>query len=183
MKDWLFYPLIMILAGVLIYLALNWGEGPSYGNPENGWVVEGADLNGLTKSPGTTLTMKGVDKAILKGNFTAKEMPSQGVFTTLSGDYSRAYGGRELELTIRARAADENPSETFQIGFFTVPPVKGRFFWRDFTPTPEYQDFTIKTRLEEFPPGKPVIYFGVWPDKDGKGGQIEVERFEVRPVE
>lgn len=183
MKDWLFYPLIMIVVGAMIYLAMNWGEGPSYGNPNDGWVVKGADLNGLTRSPGTELVMKGVDKAVLKANFTAKEMPSQGVFTTLSGEYSRAFSGRKLELTIRARAADQNPSDTFQIALLTVPPVKGRFGWKDFQPTSEYQDFSITTRLDEFPEGKPVIYLGVWPDKEGKGGQIEVERFEVKPLD
>lgn len=183
MKDWLFFPLITLLAGGMIYWALNWGDGPQDGDPKDGWVVSGAELNGLTRSPGTELTMKGVDKAILKANFAADEQPSQGVFTTLAGNYAREYGGRTLELTIRARAADTNPAETFQIALLTVPPVKGRFRWKDFTATNDYQDFTIKTRLDPFSVKDPVIYFGVWPDAEGKGGQIEVERFEVRPID
>jgi len=183
MKDWLFYPLVLLFVAVTIYFALHWGGDPNYGDPDEGWVVEGTDLNGLTRSPGTELSMKGVDKAILRANFRADEQPSQGVFTTLSGDYSSAYGGRTLELTIRARAADENPAETFQLALLTVPPVKGRFGWRNHKATNEYKDFVIKTKLESFQSRDPVIYFGIWPDAEGKGGQIEIERISVKPID
>jgi len=182
-KDWLFFPLMILAAGIMIYIALFWGDGPQKGDPEEGWVIQGAELNGLTKSPGTNLKMKGVDTALMWADFTADQQPSQGVFTTLAGDYARSYGGRNLELTISARAADDNPAETFQVAFLTVPAVKGRFGWRDFKLTNEFQDFKIKTELTAFEVDDPVIYFGIWPDAEGKGGQIEVKRYSVKPVE
>jgi len=183
MKDWLFFPLIILAAGVMVYIALNWGDGPHEGNPDDGWVIEGAELDGLVPSPGTFLTMKGTDSAILTADFRVDQTRSQGVFTTLAGNYAKSYGGKKLQLTIRAKAADENPAQTFQIAFLPVPSVKGRFGWRDFTPTDKFQDFVITTKLAAFDVDDPVIYFGVWPDKDGKGGGIEVERYAVRPID
>ncbi len=182
-KDWLFFPLIILVAGIMIYIALFWGDGPKKGDPEDGWVIQGSDLNGLTKSPGTSLKMNGVDAAIMTADFTVDQTRSQGIFTTLAGDYALNYGGRELELIVRARAANENPAKKFQIAFLTVPAIKGRFGWRTFDLTNEYQDYKIKTKLAPFEVDDPVIYFGVWPDAEGKGGHMEVTRYSVKPID
>lgn len=182
MKDWLFFPIIILVVCAMVYFALNWGDGPREGRPDEGWVVQGADLDGLVASPGTFVTMKGVDSAILRADFTADQQPSQGVFTTLAGSFAKSYSGKKLKLTIRAKAADDNPATKFQMAFLIVPAIKGRFGWRDFALTDEFQDFTVTTKLGTFDVNDPVIYFGVWPDAEGKGGQIEVTKFEVKPL-
>jgi len=183
MKDWLFFPLMTIIAGAMIYIAMSWGEGAQPINPEEGFVLQGAELQYLTKSPGTNADIVGVDHMVMSADFRADQQPSQGVFATLGADYAKAYGGRKLELTIRARAAQSQPAGEFQIAFLTLPPVKGSFTWRNFAPTSEFQDFKVTTTLGSFDVDNPVLYLGVWPDAKGKGRAIEVERYEVRPMD
>ena len=182
MKDWLFYPVMALIAGAMIYVALYWGGGPQPINPEEGYVVQGTELQFLTKSPGTNSELNGLNYAVMSASFRPDQQPSQGVYTTLDATYAKAYEGRKIELVLRARAGQENPTDKIQIAFLTVPPVKGRFGWRDHTVEAEFSDIRIPVNLGEFDVSDPVIYFGIWPDPEGKGRTVEVEKILVKPV-
>ncbi len=190
MKDWMFFPLIMALAGFIIYQAFYWGGGPEPINPEEGYVVKGTELQYLKPSPGTFTELEGLDHAVMSADARADQRPSQGVFTTLGPDYAQAYQGRTLDLTVRAKSGGQNPSDSLQIAFLTVPAIKGRFGWRKFPLTSEYQDITIRVKLADFTDeimdaadvDDPVVYFGIWPDPEGKGRTIHVKSYAVMPV-
>ena len=185
LKDWVFYPFILLLASAMIYVALNWGgEEQSY--VVGGiWRVEKTQLDNLTISDGTTLKMNGVDSAIMRANYTSTQIRAQGIFTTIAGSLANAYQEKDLEIIIRARKAREKPAEQFQIAFLTIPSVSGSFSWRNFEATEDYRDYIIPTKLGRFEKEEgvlPAIYLGIWPDADGKGGGIEVESYVIRPV-
>lgn len=190
MKDWMFFPLMIGIVGAMVYTALYWGGAPEPVNPDEGYVVSGTELQYLTPSPGTYSEFVGLDHAVMSADSRSEQKPSQGVFTTLGPAYARAYQGRNLELTVRVRAGDTNPSDKVQIAFLTVPPVKGRFGWREFSLEAEYKDIIIPVTLAEFDQAAmaaagvkdPVIYFGIWPDPEGKKRTIHVERYQVMPV-
>jgi len=182
MKDWLYYPLFAVVAGAMVWFAYNYGEREEI-DPSQGFVIDGTLLQMLTASPGTSLTLKGdginpISSAVMGADFKSNVQPSPGVFAVLGPEYSKAYAGKDLVLTVRARAAAEKPSEKFMIGFF--PYTTGRVRWQTFKPTPDYNDFTIETTLGPYNAEQPEIYFGVWPDKDGERRSIEVQRYEVR---
>lgn len=182
MKDWLFFPLVAVIAGAMVYVAFYWGGGPQPVNPEEGYLVKGTELQYLTPSPGTNTKLVELDFATMSADFRPEQSPSQGVFTTLDSSYAKAYEGRQIELTVRARAGQTNPSDKIQIAFLTVPPVKGRFGWREFSIGPDFEDIKIPVQLDAFDVSDPVIYFGIWPDPEGKGRTVDVELMQVLPA-
>lgn len=185
MKDWVFFPFILALASAIVYTALTWGgEEPNYAAGGT-WTVEKGELDNLTVSDGTTLRMNGVDSAIMRANYTSKQIRAQGIFTTVAGGLANSYQDKDLEIVIRAKKAARNPAKEFQIAFLAIPSIKGSFSWKNFEPSDEYQNFVIPTKLGKFPKETgvfPAIYLGIWPDAEGKGGGIEVESFVIRPV-
>ena len=183
MKDWIFYPLMTLIAGAMVFFAVNYGEPPPPINPEEGFVLKGPDLQYLTPPAGTRMRLEGTEYIVLSADFKSDEQPSQGVFATLSSDYVNAYVGREIELIIRARASASDPTDAFKIGLFTVPSTKGRIGWKTYNPGPEFKDYKLITTLSNFAVDDPVMYFGIWPDADGEGRNLDVQRYEVRLVE
>lgn len=182
MKDWFFYPLFIVVAGAMVWFALQYGDREEI-DPSQGFVIEGTLLQMLTASPGTSLSLEGdginpISSAVMGADFKSNVQPSAGVFAVLGPEYSKAYAGKDLVLTVRAKAADDKPSEKFMIGFF--PYTTGRVKWQTFEPSADYENFTISTTLGPYNAEQPEIYFGVWPDKDGQSRSIEVQRYEVR---
>ncbi len=186
MKDWLFYPLIGVVFGAMIFVALRAGGPQEKVNPLNGYEVSGTMLQTLTVAPGNTMVLKGdsinpITYAVMSAHLKPEDAPSAGIFVMLGGDYSKAYEGKTLDLKIRARAGQKKPSESFLIGFFR--PGKGRVNWQRFTPTPEFSDYEIRTELGPYTPGDQEIYFGIWPDPKGEQGTLEVEQYSLKIVE
>ncbi len=182
MKDWIFYPLMTLIAGAMVFFALNYGERQPI-DPEDGYVIEGDLLQTLTPTPGTVLSFKGdstnpIAYAVMSADYNDNKDISAGVFTVLGEEYFKAYAGENLTITVRARAAKRKPSDTFLISF--LAPTAGRIKWQPFVPTEEFTDFVLTTKLGPFKPEKPEIYFGIWPDAKGDGRGIEVEKYEVR---
>jgi len=176
---------MIFIAGAMVFFAVNYGERQPI-NPEDGYVVEGDLLQTLTPTPGTVLSFKGdntnpIAYAIMSAEHNDNKDISAGVFTVLGSDYSKAYAGKELTITIRARAGQSKPADTFLVAFLAS--TGGRIKWQPFTPTKDFSDFVLTTKLGTFNAEKPEIYFGVWPDAKGKGRSIEVEKYEVRVTE
>ncbi|NNE57299.1 MAG: hypothetical protein HKN36_04245 [Hellea sp.] len=181
MKDWLFYPLFALIAGSMIFFAWSRGEAPAPISAAQGFELKGPDLQRLTAAPGTTLSFAGdYSYAILSADFTSDVQKSAGVFVLLDSRYSEVLAGKDLKITIRARAGSDKPSERFMITF--LPHTTGKIRWQTFEPTQEFQDYSVTTTLGPYLKDLPEIYFGVWPDKDGRGGTLEVAKYEIKVV-
>ena len=186
MKDWFFYPLIAMIGAAMIAFALRAGGPAEVVDPLKGYEVSGTMLQILTVAPGTTMELKGdgvnpISYAVMSAHAGPEEAPSAGIFAMMGEEYSRAYAGKTLNLTIRARAGQKNPAPQFLIGFFKRG--KGRLTWQKFTPTAEYSEYNLTTILGPFDAEQPELYFGIWPDAKGKGQTIEVESYKVSVAE
>ncbi len=170
----------------MIFAALTFGEKAPTADPMDGYKVSGTSLQGLVASPGTTMSFAGdktnpIAYAVLGADFKANEQKSPGVFTLMAPQYSKAYAGKKLRLTVRARAGKTKPSRQFFMAFFAF--TEGRKGWQKFEPTAEFQDFEVITKLGAYNAEQPEIYFAVWPDSSGDGRTLEVESFEVEIIE
>jgi len=182
MKDWLFYPLFVLIAGSMVFFAWSRGEAPEPITAADGFVIKGPDLQRLTAAPGTTLSFsKDYSHAVMGADFTSDVQKSAGVFVLLDARYSEVLAGKDLEITVRARAGTSKPSQQFMVTF--LPHTSGKVRWKTFEPTAEFQDYKLTTTLGPFLKDQPEIYFGIWPDKDGRSRTLEVEKYEIRVAE
>lgn len=180
MKDWLFYPLAGLVIAGLIYGALSFGGKPVPLTTDevlrDGFVLEGPQLELLTASPGTTLTL-GADTVTLKSHIAKNQAPaSAGVFGTLSTEYETAYADKMLEISVRAKS--EITSARFEVGYFTAG--AGDSGWKEFDLTPNYQDHTFFFRPGPVGATPGADYIGIWPGKTGIQDPVQIERISVK---
>lgn len=174
----------------MIYLALNaGGEAETQSDADilrNGYVLSGPDFAALTASPGTNFVAPDLetgepDYAVLSAQITKdKAQASIGIFATLGPQYEKVFAERDIEITVRARRGRSNPSESFQVGYYTLD--AGASEWQIFEPTESFEDYTFR-----FKPGLPqdeaeIDYLGIWPTAEGANKSIEVERITVKVV-
>ncbi len=181
MKDWVFYPLIIIFCGALIAIALSFGRSDKI-DTSQGLIVQGQDLSRLVVAPGHTLDMSGNTTPIfatIRSHAMHKDAPSAGVFLALPQDYQDDYAGREVTFSIRVKQTRRNSTTTFRTGFFSPGGSTG---WKEFSATSEFQEFTFSYRPTQIADGNDYFYFGVWADWTGQGDGIDVSNLSVKPV-
>lgn len=190
MSDRFFYPFVVLLIGAIIAAALFAG-GPirtPAKTPaqivETGYEVQGEALRNLINSPGTTVNFAldndgKVSNAVMAAHLgKAEAPPSAGVFVTLGPAYETAFGGKELEITVRAKAGAENPSETFTAQYFTSGTGDSRP--EPMNLTGQYQDYSF-TFTPKPSAGEPSAdYIGIWPSLDGQKRTMDVESIRVK---
>ena len=179
MKDRFFYPLAILVVAAIIFYALSFKVDNA---PSNADLYEraGADLEELFPSPGTTVVMVGPEdnrRAVLSAHMSRDVAPqSAGVFGTLGHVYEDNFGGAEIRITVRARRAQQSPSDVMELGYFTSG--TGDSGWQEFILTDAYADYSF-----EFKPNAPTEkgndYIGIWPDLEGKGGTVDVQSVRV----
>ena len=187
MKDRFFYPIASVVIAAIIGLALLPGRGNrGLSGAEilaQGYVLSGNNLQHLTSGPGTLVGFANDEAGMVTHVIASTNLPknmvaaSAGLFGTLGPNYERAFGGKELKITVRARASGDNPLEQFQAAYFTGG--AGSSGWKNFALTPEYSDysFTFTPRKSEGKAG--VDYIGIWPGIEGKGQTMDVKFFKV----
>lgn len=190
MKDIVFYPIVIVLIGCSIVFALSFGGGYATVDErqiaEVGYVVEGEYLSRLTSAPGTSYDIAGdannpAAYAVLAAHMTQEQAgASAGVFATLGPAYEKALAGQTVRIAVRARKGRSNPSDSFQVGYFTAG--AGDSEWQSFDLGQDFEDysFTFRPGLPEGDPGND--YLGIWPDPSGDSGTIDVERMTVKIV-
>lgn len=185
MKDWQFYPLIMLFAGAMIAYALSLADYEDI-KGENGVVLEGRSLSTLYSSEGVSYSIAGDNVnphayAVLSAHVSrANAPPSAGVFLTLAPKDSQAFAGKPLRVTIRARKGRATPLETFDMAYFGQRGA-GQSPWQSFELTRDFKDYSF-----EFTP-KPVAtqgndYVGIWPDVQGRGRTLDVKWLKVEVI-
>lgn len=191
MRDRFFYPLLVVIIGVILYLANLPGDRHKEKTPEQvsltGYTMDGAKLEKLTAAPGTYVNYIGGQGgetliAVMATNIPRKlAEASAGVFGMLGPNYEKGFGGHTIKITITARAGKENPLEEFKAGYFTVG--VGDSGWRKFTLSDNFEEhsFTFKTNP---PKGKPANDFvGIWPGDEGKNETMELKSIRIIVVD
>jgi len=190
MRDMFFFPLAALFVAGIIYFALNaGGEAETRSDAEvlqNGYVMSGPDFVALTASPGTNFIAPDVETgepnyAVLSAQMAReKAQASIGVFATLGPQYEKVFAERNIEITVRARKSDSQPSGSFEAGYYTLD--AGSSGWKTFELTDNFEDYMFNFR-----PGLPqdeaeIDYLGIWPSPKGENKSIDVERITVKVV-
>ena len=192
MSDRFFYPFVLLLIGAIVAAAL-FVDGPlkvPSVTPQQivseGFTAQGEDLRRFVNAPGTTVNYAvdsngEVSNAVLSAHLSkAAAPPSAGIFIALGPNYEAAFGGKTLEVTVRAKAGGDNPSEGFLLQYFTAS--VGDSEEQVFPLTGDYADYTVtyKTNPPKGDPGSD--YIGIWPDMAGEKRSMDVERVSVRVI-
>ena len=126
LRDALFYPLAALLVAGMIAFALSLGGGDALTDEEivaEGWTLEGPALRNLTVSPGINMSYRDAEGGYVQlSAFTPYDVGpgSIGTFATLGPDHERAFAGRPLRVTLRARRAARDGLQAFDTAYFPV---------------------------------------------------------------
>ncbi len=180
MKDWLFYPLIMLIAGAMIFIAVSIGETEDI-DPAQGITIRGDGFSRLVVGPGNHLKVietQAGPVARLSSSATHKEAPSAGIFLAIPKTYQDYYDGIKLNFSLKVRKSDQNGNSYFQSGFFSPASSKP---WQKFELTGEFEEYIFTHIAKKNVQGDDFFYFGIWPDPEGKNRNIDVLEISVKP--
>ena len=182
MKDWVFYPLVILIVGAMIALALSFADKAPI-DTSNGIELQGADLINLVVAPGTSLEMvedsEAGQFARLSAHAMHKDAPSAGIFIALPAAYHAAYNGRNVKFEIEARQAASRGADTFWMALFSPKSSSG---WKEINVSSEFQAWSLTHKLQRQDSGEDYAYFGIWPDPEGKGKFIDVRSVRIVPA-
>lgn len=195
MRDYLFYPLALLMVSAIIALSLI----PFLGRPPNGPLsvagngdrtylkVEGRDLYRLRTGRPAIITMKDMGEPPIPEYVTisashkdmAYFLPELGPHFEIAADLEQHWGGRTLEIIITARAADDAGADQFEVNY-----ASGReeaSGWQRFALTPEFKSYTLSWEPPEAALGElGKDYFGIRPVIPEKNRSIDIKSIEFR---
>ncbi|MEM7729633.1 MAG: hypothetical protein AAF311_10210 [Pseudomonadota bacterium] len=182
-RDSLFYPLAALLTGGIVALALSVGGTAPLTDAEivdRGWQLSGSDLNSLTVSPGSSAVYSSSEGGFMRLSQQVPlgvEPPSIGVFATLGPAHERAFAGKRLRVTFRARTARNNPLSVFQTAYVPVEGAPSQ--WTNFELGPDWRIY----RFEYTPPVTDaeanVDLVAVFPGRWGRNRQMDLAFISV----
>lgn len=186
MKDRYYFPLAaLIVAGIIGYALSVGGTRISTKTDivENGFLMKGENLASLTASPGTGMKLsiatgaEGIYAIMSAQQSHAKSPPSVGVFATLGPEFEQAFAGKKLKISARVRRGQNNPSEQFEMGYFSVN--AGDSGWIAFDAPEDFEtfEFEFTPRVSKDEPS--VDYYGIWPAPDGFNQTVDVAWMKV----
>lgn len=182
-RDRIFYPLAVVVVAAIIGLALSFGGGEDFSDEQiiaEGWSLSGPDLNALTISPGSNGAFVAEDGGYIQlSQFTADgDGPASiGVFATLGPAHERAFAGRPLRLTFRARAGRINPLKEFDVAYYPMEgPPSG---WTTFELGPDWQDYTVNYTPPIIDAMENVDLVAVFPGRAGENQTVDLASMKI----
>lgn len=188
-RDRIFYPFAVLAVVLILYLAIRPGFVKTGTDLEtilrDGLIVSGNDLKTLALAPGTVAEFSkdanGQTIAVLSTNIARNMVsPSAGVFVILGPRFKKAFAGRKLRLTLRARSSSIDPLNSFDMAYFALG--GGRTGWKRFTLTDRFEDYILTFRPAVVTDGPNTDYFGVWPGQDGNNAKMDVQSFRIEVI-
>lgn len=182
-RDRIFYPLAVLVIAAIIGAALSFGGGEDFSDDQiiaEGWQISGIDLNALTISPGSNGAFIADDGGYIQlSQFTPDgEGPASiGVFATLGPVHERAFAGRLLRLTFRARAGRINPLKEFDVAYYPMEgPASG---WNTFELGPDWQDYSFDYTPPIIAAEDNVDLIALFPGRAGENETIDLASITV----
>ncbi|GHA96171.1 hypothetical protein GCM10009069_18950 [Algimonas arctica] len=183
LRDRFFYPLAVLVIAAIIAVALSFGEGEGFSDQQiiaEGWELSGPDLNALTISPGSNGAYVDEDGGYIQlSQFTPDgEGPASiGVFATLGPAHERAFAGRPLRLTFRARAGRINPLKKFEVAYY---PMEGApSGWTSFELSPDWQVYTVNYSPPIIDAMANVDLIAIFPGRAGESKTVDLSLIKV----
>ncbi|GLQ21083.1 hypothetical protein ACFFUB_07025 [Algimonas porphyrae] len=181
--DRIFYPLAAMVIIAMVGLALSFAGNTPLSDQDivnEGLSLTGPDLLALTISPGSNGTYVEEGGGYMRlSQFTPKgEGPASiGVFLTLGPDYERAFSGRRLRVTLRARAPRIDALEQFESAYY--PMESRRSDWFQFNLGPDWQDYTFDFMppITDNPPN--VDLLAIFPGVAGESRQMDLAALNI----
>lgn len=186
LRDLYFYPLAALFVLGMVAFALSFGGGEDVDEDyivRTGWTMEGEALRNLTVSPGSNM-----DYVDDEGGYARLSVftpfgvgpASIGVFATLGPDHEDAFAGRLLTITVRARASDRDPLESFDSAYFTLEGPQSP--WREFTLDRDWQDYTYQFTPPIIDAEPNVDFLAIFAGRAGEQKQMDLAslRIEVK---
>ena len=103
---------------------------------------------------------------------------TEGAYVQLKPDVSSELAGKRVQLTIWARAANENPTKLFGIAYSRG---NGGTGWIALEPTNEIKPYSFAYKVPAAATQNSTgDYIGIWSDISGGGGGLEVRLITVR---
>lgn len=190
MGDKIFFPLIILLAGGLIGLALSpqlnaLPSGPvSVGNMDYSQVeVSGLELNRMLAGgeAAVTLERNGLNDAALEIVTTAGTLsgdPRLGPHFELAADLEVQFSGFEIEVLVTAKPGPERGALQMQVNYSTGR--DGESGWQVFDLQPDWETFSFTYRVPAKSGENALDYLAIRPVTPDKSRSLLVERIEFR---
>ncbi len=193
MSDRVFFFGAFAVAGLMLALALLPGfnalpSGPvSGGNTDYSKIeVSGTQLNRLVAGGDSLISLKKVDgETVLRIEVTAdalSEGPLQGPHFILATDLETVFSGRNVKITVRARAADSHGAEGIRLNYALGNAAASG--WQEFQMTRQFQDvsftYNVPVRSVGHEPG--YDYFAIRPVVPEKQRAVYVSSVTFEPV-
>lgn len=197
MSDKLFFPLMLLIAGAMIFTALAPYEdrppsGPMSGGARNAdrsvVIVDGRDLFRLVSAGPALVEVRENDGPnpvyvrITQRPGAASDVPERGVHLPLAADLERTYAGKRLRITLTARAGGEIGATRFEAAYSIGR--KGGSGWQAFDLTPDFAEYSFEYALPPIPPDAEDLsldFLGLRPVVEDKTRAVDVTqiRFDM----
>jgi hypothetical protein len=192
MRDYLFFPIAALVAGLFVFVALEpYAErlpsGPVSGGGRNAQdvTVSGDELNRLILGETAGFTMELVrpdgGAAFMRIDQQAGgkyEDPRLGPHLVLAEDLEYALESRPIEVVIEARSVGDFAASQFEANYFAK--VEGESGWREFTLTREFQPYTLTFHTPRRGREEGYDYIGIRPVTPDKHRVMDVRSIRVR---
>lgn len=194
MTDRIFFPSALLVAILMVALAVLPGmnavpTGPvSGGNTDYRRIeVSGAQLNRFVAGGDVDISIERVDgQPALRIEVEAGTLaddPLRGPHFVLDRDLETVFAGREIQVTVRARAADRFGAEQMRVNYSVGAAIESG--WQTFTVTREFTDqsftWTPPPRAEGTDAG--YDYLGIRPVVPEKQRAIYVQSVVFQPMD
>ena len=189
MKDRLFFPLIALLAGGLVYLALMPGigalpSGPvSVGDGNYSLVeVDGVQLNRIEAGGEVDIELvRGDGPTHLRIETIAgalQDDPVLGPHFVLAADLEVQFSGFEMDVVVRAKPGERLGATQMMVNYSTGR--EGESGWQTFNLQPDWADFTLTYRVPVKPGENALDYLAIRPVTPDKTRSLLIESVTFR---
>lgn len=181
MKDWLFYPLAIMVIAAMVIFAYTRGDAEAVPVGTD-FVVEGETLSTFYAAQGVSFSIAGDTNnpnayAVLSAHVSRENAPpSAGVFVTLPPAYKEMYAGQTLRISVIGRKGRASKLKSFDVAYISTD--AGASGWQSFKITSEFEEFGFQFTPKKSNAGG-TDYVGIWPDVDGESRTLDVKSLKI----
>lgn len=191
MRDRYFFPLILMIAGAMIFFSLRVGGSALPSGPWSGGgsdyqtlTLEGVQLARIVAGGDADIDIVGTgNDAIVRIEALAGMLPEDpilGPHYPIAADLETAFSGHTIRITVRAKPGPRRGAQQFQVNYSTGK--LGESGWQTFDQALESQDFTFEYDVPVHRGDPALDYLGIRPVVPDKTRTVDVEQITIQRV-
>jgi hypothetical protein len=196
MKDWIFFPLALLVAAAFVFIAINpfadrapSGPVSAGGRNAEDVTVKGEELHRFVT--GDTGDFGGLSFEQADGSLVLKisrlaeqkyESPRSGPHLVLAEDLEYAFSSRPIEVIVEARSVGDFAATDFEVNYMTRAGEGGESGWKKFTLTREFAPYAMQWTTPSRGASEGYDFVGVRPVAPDKRRTIEVKSVRLHAV-